>query len=85
MSKQAWAGYKARVESVGIARTQPLNSFKLLWKARQLGAMSTLGMVRQSIQNLAPRAYRRLVDQYVARRGTSNEQLQSIMNNHDSR
>ncbi len=74
MTKQAWAGYQARVESVGLTKKAPLQSFKLLWKARQLGAISTSGIVRQSIQNLTPRLYRRLVDQYVRLRGLTLEQ-----------
>lgn len=75
MSAQAWAGYQARVESVGLARQAPLQSFKLLWKAKQLGAISGSGIVRQTIQNLAPRLYRRLVDQYVRLKGASLDQL----------
>lgn len=74
MSKQAWAGYQARVESVGLTRRAPVQSFKLLWKARQLGAISSLGIVRQTVQNLTPRLYRRLVDQYVRLRGSTLDQ-----------
>lgn len=74
MSKQAWAGYQARVESVGLTRRAPVQSFKLLWKARQLGAISSLGIVRQTVQNLTPRLYRRLVDQYVRLRGATLDQ-----------
>jgi len=75
MSVQAWAGYQARVESVSLARKAPLESFKLLWKAKRLGAISGPGIVRQTIQNLAPRLYRRLVDQYVRIRGATLDQL----------
>lgn len=69
MSPRAWAGYQARFESVGIARSAPLKSFALLWAAKRAGAMSMGAIVRQSIQNLAPRLYRRLIDQYVRLRG----------------
>jgi len=77
MSSQAWAGYQARVESVALARKAPLQSFKLLWIARSLGVMSIMGIVRQSIQNLAPRWYRRLVDHYVRWRGATLEQAKN--------
>jgi len=73
MSPKAWAGYRAGFESVGLARTAPLKSFSLLWKGYRAGALSPLGIVRQSIQNLFPRFYRRLVDQYVRFRGLSVE------------
>lgn len=74
MSPIAWAGFRARFESVGLARSAPLQSLGLLWKAYRAGAMGPLGMVRQSIQNLFPRFYRRLVDQYVRLRGLTLEQ-----------
>jgi len=74
MSPQAWAGFRARFESVGLARSAPLESLKLLWQGFRAGAMSPVGMVRQSIQNLFPRLYRRLIDQYVRLRGMSLEQ-----------
>ncbi|MFK7861276.1 MAG: glycosyltransferase family 2 protein [Granulosicoccus sp.] len=74
MSVQAWAGYQARVESVSLARRAPYQSFKLLWKARRLGAISGSGILRQTIQNLAPRWYRKLVDQYVRIRGATLDQ-----------
>lgn len=69
MSEQAWHGFRARFESVGLARTAPLKSFRLLLAARKAQAMSTKGVCRQLIQNYAPRLYRRLVDQYVKLRG----------------
>lgn len=75
MSEQAWAGYQARVESVGLARKAPFQSFKLLWKAKQLGAISFSGIIRQTIQNLAPRWYRKLVDQYVRMKGATLAQV----------
>ncbi|MFK8082862.1 MAG: glycosyltransferase family 2 protein [Granulosicoccus sp.] len=75
MSKQAWAGYQARVESVSLARSAPFQSFGLLWKANRLGAISVPGILRQTIQNLAPRLYRRLVDQYVRMKGATLDQV----------
>jgi len=69
MSEQAWHGFRARFESVGLARSAPVKSFKLLLAARKAKAMSTKGIVRQLVQNHAPRFYRRLVDQYVRLRG----------------
>jgi len=69
MSEQAWLGFRARFESVGLARSAPLKSFKLLLAARRAQAMSTKGVCRQLVQNYAPRFYRRLVDQYVRLRG----------------
>ena len=77
MSPQAWAGYLARFESVGLARRAPVQSFKLLWNARKLGAMSLPGIIRQSIQNMAPRQYRRLVDRYVRLRGATLAEVRS--------
>ncbi|MGQ7844262.1 glycosyltransferase family 2 protein [Granulosicoccus sp. 3-233] len=74
MSPMAWAGFQARFASVGLARSAPVRSFGLLWKAYRTGAMGPLGMVRQSVQNLFPRLYRRLVDQYVRYRGLTLEQ-----------
>lgn len=69
MSAKARAGFKARFESTSLARTAPIRSLSLLWQAWRLGAMGPLGMVRQCIQNLFPRTYRRLVDNYVRLRG----------------
>ena len=74
MSPVAWAGFQARFESVGLARTAPLKSISLLWKGYRAGAIGPIGMVRQSIQNLFPVLYRRLIDQYVRHRGQSLEQ-----------
>lgn len=74
MSPVAWAGFQARFESVGLARSAPIKSFSLLWTAYRAGAMGPMGMVRQSVQNLFPRLYRRLVDQYVKVRGMTLEQ-----------
>lgn len=69
MSDTAWQGFRARFESVALARSAPRESFKLLLNARKAGAMSTKAMCRQLIQNYAPRFYRRLVDNYVRLRG----------------
>lgn len=77
MSPVAWAGFQARFESVGLARSAPLKSFSLLWSGYRAGAMSPVGMVRQSVQNLFPVLYRRLIDQYVRLRGLSLEQARS--------
>jgi len=77
MSPQAWAGFQAGFESVGLARTAPLKSFSLLWKGYRAGASSPLGVVRQTVQNLFPRLYRRLVDQYVRFRGLTLEQARN--------
>ena len=75
MTAQAWAGYQARVESVALARQAPLQSFKLLWEGRKMGAISFPGILRQTVQNLAPRSYRRLVDRYVGWRGLRLDQI----------
>jgi len=69
MSEQAWHGFRARFESVGLARSAPIKSFKLLLAARKAQAISTIGLCRQLVQNYAPKMYRRLVDQYVRLRG----------------
>ena len=69
MSPKAWAGFQARFTSVGLARKAPIQSFKLLWQGYRAGALSPIGIVRQSIQNLFPLLYRRLIDQYVKMRG----------------
>jgi len=69
MSEQAWLGFRARFESVALARSAPLESFKLLLAARKANAMSVSGICRQLLQNYAPRFYRRLIDQYVRLRG----------------
>ena len=78
MSPQAWSGYMARVESVALSQSAPLKSLKLLWKARQMGAMSSLGILRQSIQNHAPLPYRKLVDRYVRLRGLTLDQARGL-------
>jgi len=69
MSDQAWNGFRAKFESVGLARSKPIESFKLLLAARKAKAISSKGMCRQLLQNHTPRLYRRLVDQYVRFRG----------------
>lgn len=78
MSPRAWAGFRARFESVGIARSAPLSSFALVWQGYRAGALSPVGVIRQSIQNLFPRIYRKLIDQYVRLRGLSLEQARNI-------
>jgi len=75
MSDQAWCGFRARFESVGLAKSNPLTSFRLLLAARQANAMSTKAMCRQLLQNHAPKLYRRLVDQYVRFRGAALHQI----------
>lgn len=77
MSEQAWAGYEGRVKSVSLARKAPVQSFKMLLNARRHGAMSTMSIIRQCIQNLAPRSYRRLVDRYVRMRGLTLDQARN--------
>ena len=77
MSKQAWAGFKARFESVALARKAPLQSFRLLWAAKKLGVIGVPGIARQTIQNLAPRLYRRLVNYYVRWRGLRMDQIRA--------
>ena len=77
MSEQAWAGYQARVESVALARKAPIQSFKLLWKAKSLSAISVPGILRQTIQNLTPRLYRKLVDRYVGLKGATLDQARA--------
>ena len=69
MSEQALLAFKARFESVGLARSAPLQSMGMLIKAYRGGAMSLGSMMRQTLQNYTPRFYRRLTDQYVKLRG----------------
>lgn len=69
MSDKALLGFQARFESVGLARTAPFKSIKLLFNAYRGGAIGLGGMFRQMIQNHTPRLYRRLTDQYVKFRG----------------
>lgn len=76
MSDQAWAGYLARFESVGLARKSPLKALKLLWQANRAGAMSAKAAVRQALQCFFPSFYRRLVDQFVRLRGLALSDIQ---------
>jgi len=69
MSEKAILGFKARFESVGLARSAPLKSFGLLLQAYRGGAIGLGGIARQMLQNYTPRFYRRLTDQYVKFRG----------------
>ena len=69
MSSQAWLAYQAKFESVGLARSKPLKSIALVWQAYRAKAIGIGGLLRQLLQNFAPRFYRRLIDQYVRLRG----------------
>jgi len=69
MTDQAWAGYLARFESVGVAKHSPFKALQLLWRANRAGAMSAKGAARQALQCFFPAFYRRLVNQYVRLRG----------------
>lgn len=75
MSEQAWHGFRARFESVGLARSNPVQSIRLLLAARKANAMSTTGMCRQLVQNHTPRLYRWLVDNYVRLRGAALDSI----------
>ncbi|MBX2881693.1 MAG: glycosyltransferase [Granulosicoccus sp.] len=75
MSDQAWAGFRARFESVSLAHRAPVQSLQLLWQAYRAGAMGFSGMARQLVQNLTPKLYRRLTDQYVRLRGHKLDEL----------
>ena len=76
MSEQAWAGYLARFESVGMASQSPFKTLQVLWQANRAGAMSAKGALRQAVQCFFPAFYRRLVDQYVRLRGLPLSDLQ---------
>lgn len=76
MSDKAWAGYKARFESVGMAKKSPIKTLKILWQANRAGAMSAKAAVRQALQCFFPAFYRRLVDQYVKLRGLPLSDIQ---------
>ena len=69
MGERAWAGFDARFLSVGLARRRPAAAAASLWRAWRAGAMGPAGAARQTLQNHAPRLYRRLTDRYVAWRG----------------
>lgn len=75
MSDMAWAGFRARFESVNVARQSPLESVLLIWKGYRAGALSLSGSARQLVQNMMPKLYRRLTDQYVRMRGHTLDQL----------
>jgi len=76
MSDKAWAGYRARFESVGMAKKSPIETLKILWQANRAGAMSAKATVRQALQCFFPAFYRRLVDQYVKLRGLPLSDIQ---------
>lgn len=65
MSERAWLAFRARFESVALARQHPFASLALLWQAWRGNAMSGKGAIRQLLQNLTPRLYRRFTDLYV--------------------
>ena len=69
MSERAWLGFSARYLSVGLARRRPVAAAAGLWRAWRAGAIGPGGVARQTLQNHAPRLYRRLTDRYVAWRG----------------
>jgi len=73
MSAQSVAGFEAHFLSGVLLRTSPLASFKLLWKAWRVGTLSFKGLARQTLQNCAPRMYRKLTTAYVAKRGITLE------------
>jgi glycosyltransferase involved in cell wall biosynthesis len=75
MSDMAWAGFRARFESVNVARQSPLESVSLIWQGYRAGALSLPGSARQLVQNMMPKLYRRLTDQYVRMRGHTLDQL----------
>lgn len=69
MSTQARASFEAHFLSGVHAWQSPLKSWKILWKAYRVGAISTLGLLRQLLQNYAPKIYRKLTNAYVGWRG----------------
>ncbi|MBX2838877.1 MAG: glycosyltransferase family 2 protein [Gammaproteobacteria bacterium] len=75
MSDKAWLGFRARFESVNLARSKPLSSMGLVFKAYRGNTMGLGGAARQLLQNFAPRLYRKLTNTYVKYKGVS---LQSI-------
>jgi len=75
MSNRAWLAFQARFESVALARQHPLKSLSLLWNAWRGNAMSATSVLRQIMQNLTPRLYRRLIDLYVRFNGQQLPEL----------
>ena len=73
MSDAAWLGYKAKFESGG--GTSLKDSLRMLLAAKKAGVLSSKGVIRQMLQNRAPRLYRRLVDRFVALRGLSLDSI----------
>lgn len=69
MSSQARAGFEAHFLSGVHAWSSPLQSGQYLWRAYRQDALSALGLLRQILQNYAPKLYRKLTNTYVARRG----------------
>lgn len=73
MSEAAWLGYKAKFESGG--GTGLIKGVGMIQSARKAGALSSKGAIRQFLQNLSPRFYRKLTDKFVALRGRSLESI----------
>lgn len=75
MSEQAWMGFRARFESVGLARRHPLQSISLVFKAYRAKTFGLSGAFRQLLQNFTPRFYRKLTDTYVKYKGKTLQSL----------
>jgi len=69
MSERARLGFDARFLSGSLLRRHPLESGAMVMRAWRAGAIGTGGALRQTLQNVAPRSYRRLTDAYVRWRG----------------
>lgn len=69
MSERARLGFDARFLSGSQLRRRPLASFAMVLRAWRSGAIGTGGALRQTLQNVAPRSYRRLTDAYVRLKG----------------
>lgn len=74
MSAKSVMGFEAHFLSGVYAWRSPLRSWRYLLRARLAGATSSVGFVRQVIQNYAPKQYRRLTNTYVSWRGLSVEE-----------
>jgi len=69
MSSEARAGFEAHFLSGVHAWQSPLKSWGFLWSAYRQGAIGASGLMRQLLQNYAPKIYRKLTNAYVSRRG----------------